>query len=74
MGRLYEVTDRLKVPLFEKEKVESILEDISGPILSADKVAKKIGKGYVYPVTGHLAVLDSALTGDGRKRMLMAGY
>ena len=74
MGRLYEVTDQLKVPLFEKEKVESILEEISGPILSADKVTKRIGKGYSYPVTGHMAILDSAVTGDDRKRMLMAGY
>ena len=74
MGRLYEVTDQLKVPLFEKEKVESLLEENSGPILSADKVAWRIGKGYAYPVTGHLAALDSATTGDGRKRMLMAGY
>lgn len=74
MGRLYEVTDRLKVPLFEKEKMESILDVIGGSILSADKVAKKIGKGYEYPVTGHLAFLDSAVTGDGHRRMLMAGY
>ena len=74
MGRLYEVTDQVKVPLFEKEKVESILDEIGGSILSVEKVAKKIGKGYAYPVTGHLAVLDSAIVGDGRKRMLMAGY
>lgn len=74
MGRLYEVTEQLKVPLFEKEKVENFLDEICGPILSANKVAQKTGKGYRYPVTGHLAVLDSAITGDRHKRMLMAGY
>ena len=74
MGRLYEVTDRLKVPLFEKEKAEGILEEVSGSVLSADKAAKKVGKGYAYPVQGHLACLDSTLIGTVRKRMAMAGY
>lgn len=74
MGRLYEVTDQLRVPMFEKDRVESMLEEIGGPILSATKIARKVGKGYEYPVAGHLAALDSAVTGDGRKRMLMVGY
>ena len=74
MGRLYEVTEQLKVPLFEKEKVENILGEITGPILSASKSAERVGKGYEYPVMGHMAYLDSAISGDGRRRMAMAGY
>jgi hypothetical protein len=37
-------------------------------------IAKKVGKGYSYPVMGHLPVLDKAITGDGRKNLTMAGF
>jgi len=74
MGRLYEVTEQLRVPLFEKEKVEDILDELTGDILRPRDIPERIGKGYVYPTTGHFPVLDSAITGDGHKRVTMAGY
>ncbi len=70
MGRLYEVTERLRKPLFEKKKVE----EIEYRILTSGFITKKIGKGYDYPVRGHLPVLDRAITGDGVKSLSMAGY
>ena len=70
MGRLYEVTERLKKPLFEKEKVD----EIADRILSAKQSAEQIGKGYGYPVKGHLPILDHAIIGDGHKRRMMAGF
>lgn len=69
-GRLYEVTERLRRPLFEEEKVE----ELYGEILMAGKVAKKAGKGYEYPKIGHVVGLDGPITGDGRKLLAMAGY
>ena len=69
MGRLYEVTERLKKPLFEKEKVE----EIEYRVLSAHQSPEKEGKGYSYPVMGHLPYLDRAIRGDGRKGLSMAG-
>ena len=69
-GRLYEVTERLRCPLFEEEKVE----ELYGEILMAGKVAKKEGKGYEYPKIGHVVGLDGPITGDGRKLLAMAGY
>ena len=47
-GKLYEVTERLKRPVFEEEKVE----ELYGEILMSAKVAKKEGKGYRYPRSG----------------------
>lgn len=73
MGRLYEVTDQLKVPLFEKEKVESILEEITGP-MSANESEERIGTGYEYPMKGHMAYLDSAVRGDDCGFRGLAGY
>ncbi len=45
-GRLFEVTQRLKKPLFEMEK----LEEIHAEILLSAKAPKTDGKGYEYPV------------------------
>ena len=70
MGRLYEVTERLRRPLFEKKKVE----EITYRVLSARQVPEKTGKGYSYPVIGHLPILDRAITGDGHKNLVMAGF
>ena len=70
MGRLYEVTERLKKPLFEKKKVE----EIEYHILTSGMIVKKVGKGYNYPVMGHFPFLDQALRGDGRKPLAMAGF
>ncbi len=69
-GKLYEVTERLRRPLFEEEKVE----ELYGEILMAGKVAKKEGKGYEYPKIGHMVGLDGPINGDGRKLLAMAGY
>lgn len=69
-GRLYEVTERLRCPLFEEEKVEELYEEI----LMAGKVAKKVGKGYEYPKIGHVVGLDGPITGDGRRLLAMVGY
>ena len=69
-GKLYEVTERLRLPVFEEETVE----EIKNEMLTAAQSAVKIGKGYEYPVKGHFPVLEAALTGDMRKRMALAGY
>jgi len=69
-GKLYEVTEKLRIPVFEEEK----LEEIKGDILQAGQIRDKIGSGYDYPVMGHLAGLDSGTRGDGRKILAMAGY
>lgn len=69
-GKLYEVTERLKRPVFEEEKVE----ELYGEILMSAKVAKKEGKGYRYPVAGHMVGLEGKVTGDRRKLLAMAGF
>lgn len=69
-GKLYEVTEKLKRPVFEEEKVE----ELYGEILMSAKAPKKDGKGYAYPVMGHLVGLEGSIRGDGRKLMAMAGY
>lgn len=69
-GRLNEVTEKLKREVFEEEKIEEIQEEI----LMAAKAPRKDGKGYAYPITGHLAGLDGAVRGDRKKLLAMAGY
>lgn len=69
-GKLYEVTQSLKQPLFETETVEELYREI---LLSA-KAPKKDGKGYEYPVIGHVVGLEGKVRGDGRKLLAMAGY
>ncbi len=69
-GRLNEVTERLQKPLFEEEAVEEIWDNI---LLSA-KTPKKDGKGYRYPVMGHLVGLEMNIRGDRVKLNTMAGY
>ncbi len=69
-GKLYEVTQQLRIPVFEKEK----LEEIKGDILQAAKVKERIGCGYAYPVTGHMVGLDAGTRGDHRKLISMAGF
>ena len=55
-GRLDEVSARLKTPLFEKHKTI----EIEKAVLSAGQVPQKIGKGYRYPVSGHLKRLENS--------------
>jgi len=74
MGRLYEVTEQLRVPLFEKEKVEGILDSLAGDILRPRDIPERIGTGYAYPTAGYFPILGSAITGDSHKRLAMAGY
>ena len=69
-GKLYEVTERMRLPVFEAEKIEEIKKEM----LTAAQSADKVGKGYEYPVRGHLPLLAVTLRGDARKRMAMAGY
>ena len=69
-GKLYEVTEKLHIPVFEEEK----LEEIKGDILQAGQVKEKIGKGYQYPVIGRMLGLDTEIRGDRRKLLSMAGY
>ena len=69
-GKLYEVTEKLKRPVFEEEKVE----ELYGEILLSAKAPKKDGKGYEYPVFGHVVGLEGKVRGDQRKLLTMAGY
>lgn len=55
-GRLDEVSAKLKSPRFERGQTETIQHEI----LSAGTVPQKIGKGYRYPVSGHLTKLDNS--------------
>lgn len=69
-GKLYEITEQLRIPVFEEEKIE----EIKGDILHAGQVRKKIGSGYTYPVVGHIVGLDTGNRGDRKKLLSMAGY
>lgn len=69
-GKLYEVTERLKCPAFEEEKVEELYEEI----LMSAKTPKKDGKGYEYPVIGHMVGLEGTIRGDRKKLLAMAGF
>ena len=69
-GKLKEVTEKVKRPVFEEEKVEELYEEI----LMSAKVPKKEGRGYAYPVIGHMVGLEGRVTGDRKKLLAMAGY
>ncbi len=69
-GKLNEVTERLRRPVFEEEKVE----ELYGEILMAAKAPKKDGKGYEYPAIGHVVGLDGKIQGDRKWMLHMAGY
>lgn len=69
-GKLYEITEQLRIPVFEEEKIE----EIKGDILQAGQIMKKIGAGYDYPVMGHIAGLDTGTRGSRRNLLAMAGY
>lgn len=68
--KLNEVTEKLKRPIFEEEKVE----ELYGEILMSAKAPKKDGRGYEYPVLGHMVGLEGTVRGDRRKLLIMAGY
>ena len=69
-GKLYEVTERLRRPVFEEEKVE----ELYGEILMSAKAPKKDGKGYEYPSIGHMVGLDGKIQGERKRLLHMAGY
>lgn len=69
-GKLYEVTERLRKPVFEEEKVE----ELYGEILMAAKAPKKDGKGYGYPAIGRVVGLEGKIQGDRKWLLHMAGY
>ena len=69
-GKLYEVTERLCRPVFEEEKVE----ELYGEILMSAKAPKKDGKGYEYPVIGHMVGLNGKIQGERKRLLYMAGY
>lgn len=69
-GKLYDVTEGLRRPVFEEEKVE----ELYGDILTAAQVSKKSGKGYEYPVIGHMVGLDGKIQGERKRLLYMAGY
>ena len=69
-GKLYEVTERLRKPAFEEEKVE----ELYGEILMSAKAPKKDGKGYQYPAIGHVVGLEGKIQGERKRLLYMAGY
>lgn len=68
-GRLNEVAAKLKLSKFESQQVETIQKEI----LSAGHVPQKVGKGYRYPVSGHLTRLDGTTGITHQMYMMMAG-
>ena len=69
-GKIQEVTEKRTRPVWE----EKIVEELCGEILLSAKVPKKEGKGYEYPVIGHLVGLEGSIRGDRKKLLAMAGY
>lgn len=69
-GKLYEVTERLRRPVFEEEKVE----ELYGQILMSAKATKKDGKDYQYPAVGHVSGLEGKIPGERKRLQHMAGY
>lgn len=69
-GKLCAVTERLRRPVFEEERVE----ELYGEILMSAKAPKKDGKGYQYPAIGHVVGLDGKIQGERKRLLHMAGY
>ena len=69
-GKLYEVTEKLKRPVFMEETVE----ELYGEIRMSAKAPKKEGKGYEYPAIGHMVGLEGQVRGDRRKLLAMARF
>lgn len=56
------------------EDLKVVEEDGEIEITSAAKVPKSVGKGYKYPVTGHISLLDEALHGSRAGLLGLAGF
>ncbi len=68
-GKLYEVTEKLKRPVFEEEKVE----ELYGEILMSAKAPKRDGKGYGYPAMGHMVGLEGKIQGGEKETACHGG-
>ena len=44
------------------------------PLLMAEEVAKKVGKGYEYPTIGHMVGLEGKIIGERKKLFAMSGF
>ena len=69
-GKLYEITEKIRRPVFEAEEALPLYKDI----LMSAKAPKRDGKGYAYPVIGHMVGLGMSTRGDRRRLNTMAGY
>ena len=69
-GKLYEVTEKLRRPIFEEETAKPLYEEM----LLNVKAPKRDGKGYEYPVMGHLVSLCGKKSGNRRILSEIAGY
>lgn len=69
-GKIEEVTKKLQRPVLEEETVEDIWKEI----LSSAEVPKRNGKGYHYPVMGHMVALGMRMRGDRKIMNALAGY
>lgn len=68
-GKLHEVTDKLKRQVFDEEKAEELL----GEITMSAKVPKTEGNGYEYPVRGSMPAIETAARGDRAWLLAMVG-
>lgn len=60
--------------LGEKVCKEEKVEELYGEILLSTKTPKKDGKGYEYPVVGHMVGLEGKIQGSRKKLLAMAGF
>lgn len=58
-GRLNEVAEKLRCGAFKRD----VIEDLQKKETSASKAPRRDGKGYAYPVMGHLPGMNYKLTG-----------
>lgn len=70
-GNIDEVITGSRVK-FNDVKVLEVEGEIE--ITSAAKVEKSVGKGYEYPVKGHISLLDNVLRGSRAGLLAMAGF
>ncbi len=64
------MTEKLRIPVFEKE----IIEELKGDVLGAGSIQKKVGSGYEYPNVGHLVALTGETRGSRKAMLKMAGF
>ena len=62
-GKLNEVANKLKLPVFE----QAVAQKIEADILMDGQIKKKTGKGYEYPVQGSLIYLYESVEGKAHQ-------